>query len=67
MQIFDGIEAKTAVFVELEAARYMEELKARIELLKEQNPIKIQDLERKFGIVEVQLQEAKKILERKEI
>lgn len=45
----------------------MEELKARIELLKEQNPIKIQDLERKFGLLKFELQEAKKILERKEI
>ena len=45
----------------------MEELKARIELLKEQNPIKIQDLERKFGLLKFELQEAKKILERQEI
>ena len=45
----------------------MDELKARIELLKEQNPIKIQDLERKFGLLKFELQEAKKILERQEI
>ena len=45
----------------------MEELKDRIELLKEQNPIKIQDLERKFGLLKFELQEAKKILEHQEI
>lgn len=44
----------------------MEELKARIELLKEQNPVKMQDLERKFGLLKFELQEAKKAMEQQE-
>lgn len=45
----------------------MEELKARIELLKEQDPVKMQDLERKFGLLKFELQEAKKVVEQQEI
>ena len=45
----------------------MEELKARIELLKEQDPVKMQDLERKFGLLKFELQEAKKAVELQEI
>jgi len=51
----------------LEAAGNMEELKARIELLKEQDPVKMQDLERKFGLLKFELQEAKKAVEQQEI
>ena len=45
----------------------MEELKARIDLLKEKDPVKIQDLERKFGLLKFELQEAKKAVELQEI
>ena len=45
----------------------MEELKARIELLKEQDPIKMQDLERKYGLLKFELLEAKKAVELQEI
>ena len=45
----------------------MEELKARIELLKEQDPVKMQDLERKFGLLKFELLEAKKAVELQEI
>jgi hypothetical protein len=51
----------------VEAAGKMEELKARIELLKEQDPVKMQDLERKFGLLKFELQEAKKAVEQQEI
>jgi len=45
----------------------MEELKARIELLKEQDPVKMQELERKFGLLKFELLEAKKAVELQEI
>ena len=45
----------------------MEELKARIDLLKEKDPVKMQDLERKFGLLKFELQEAKKAVEQQEI
>jgi hypothetical protein len=45
----------------------MEELKARIELLKEQDPVKIQVLEREYGILKFDLLEAKKAVELQEI
>ena len=45
----------------------MEELKARIDLLKEKDPDKMQDLERKFGLLKFELQEAKKAVEQQEI
>jgi len=45
----------------------MEELKARIDSLKEQDPIKMQDLERKYGLLKFELLEAKKAVELQEI
>lgn len=45
----------------------MEELKARIELLKEKDPVKMQDLERKYGLLKFELLEAKKAVEQQEI
>lgn len=45
----------------------MEELKARIELLKEQDPVKMQELERKFGLLKFELLEAKKAVELQEV
>ncbi|CZR02921.1 hypothetical protein [Trichococcus collinsii] len=45
----------------------MEELKARIELLKEKDPVKMQDLERKYGLLKFELLEAKKAVELQEI
>lgn len=56
-----------AVDVELEAAGNMEELKARIDVLKEQDPVKMQDLERKYGLLSFELLEAKKAAELQEI
>ncbi|SFE22757.1 hypothetical protein [Trichococcus pasteurii] len=45
----------------------MEELKARIDVLKEQDPVKMQDLERKYGLLKFELLEAKKAVELQEI
>ena len=45
----------------------MEELKARIDLLKEKDPVKMQALERKFGLLKFELQKAKKAVELQEI
>nr|WP_321291638.1 hypothetical protein [uncultured Trichococcus sp.] len=45
----------------------MEELKARIDVLKEQDPVKMRDLERKYGLLKFELQEAKKAVELQEI
>ena len=45
----------------------MEELKARIDVLKEQDPVKMQDLGRKYGLLKFELQEAKKALAQQEI
>lgn len=45
----------------------MEELKARIELLKEQDPVKMQDLERRYGLLKFELLEAMQAVELQEI
>eukprot|EP00825_Cyclidium_porcatum_P010863 TRINITY_DN15550_c0_g1_i2.p2 TRINITY_DN15550_c0_g1~~TRINITY_DN15550_c0_g1_i2.p2 ORF type:complete len:161 (+),score=19.55 TRINITY_DN15550_c0_g1_i2:193-675(+) len=62
-----GQSGNTAVDEELEAARDMEELKARIDELKGQDPVKMQDLERKYGLLKFELLEAKKAVEQQEI
>lgn len=45
----------------------MEELKARIASLKAEDPVKMQELERKFGLLKFELLEAKKAAELQEI
>jgi hypothetical protein len=51
----------------MEAAWKMKELKARIDVLMERDPVRMQELERMFGMLKFELLEAKKAVDLQEI